>query len=114
MSSRADTRMMNSTGSESKERRNYITQGVDQTIWSGGDLKPGDTMNLTPTQALNDDFENYETKFWKPYIEKAIIKGQHRWWALSKVIDTSLFKVSLIRFSSSLAISSQSIIPISQ
>ena len=89
MSSRAVTRMMNTTGSESKERRNYITQGVDQTIWSGGDLKPGDTMNLTPTQALNDDFENYETKFWKPYIEKAIMKGQHRWWALSKVIDTN-------------------------
>ena len=34
-------------------------------------------------------FENYEIKFWKPYIEKAIIKGQHRWWALSKVIDTN-------------------------
>ena len=32
-------------------------------------------MNLTPTQALNDDFENYETIFWKPYIEKSIING---------------------------------------
>ena len=73
MSSRAVARMMNTVGSESKERRNYTLQGVDQTIWAGGDLQPGDTMSLTPTQALSDDFENYETMFWMPYIEKAIL-----------------------------------------
>jgi hypothetical protein len=78
--------MMSTVGSESKERRNYTLQNVDQTIWSGGELKPGDTMTLTPSNALSDDFENYESMFWKPYIEKAILKGQHRWWALSKVI----------------------------
>ena len=87
MSSRAVARMMNTVGSESKERRNYTLQGVDQTIWAGGDLQPGDTMSLTPTQALSDDFENYETMFWMPYIEKAILNGQHRYWGLSKVID---------------------------
>ena len=87
MSKRAVTRMMNTTGSESKERRNYITQGVDQTIWSGGDLKPGDTMSLTPTQALNDDFENYETKVWKPIAEKNILSGNLRQWILVEAID---------------------------
>jgi uncharacterized protein (DUF2147 family) len=87
MSSRRITRMASSAGSESKERRNYVLQGVDQTIWAGGNLEPGDTMGLTPTEALNDDFESYETEFWKPYIEKAIMNGQHRYWALSKVID---------------------------
>lgn len=87
MSSRAVARMMSTVGSESKERRNYTLQGVDQTIWAGGDLQPGDTMSLTPTQALSDDFENYETMFWMPYIEKAILNGEHRYWGLSKVID---------------------------
>ena len=34
---------MNGVGSESKERRNYHLETVDATIWSGGDLKPGET-----------------------------------------------------------------------
>ena len=63
-------------GSESKERRNYHLETVDRTIWAGGDLEPGDTFIITPTQAQNDDFENYESLFFKPYVEKAIMNGK--------------------------------------
>ena len=70
ISDRRIERIMNNVGSESKERRNYHLETVDRTIWAGGSLEPGDTFTLTPTQALNDDFENYESKFWKPYIEQ--------------------------------------------
>ena len=87
ISDRRIERIMNNVGSESKERRNYHLETVDRTIWAGGSLEPGDTFTLTPTQALNDDFENYESKFWKPYIEKAILKGQHRYWRLARVYE---------------------------
>ena len=89
MSSRAVTRFLNGLGNESKDRRNYHLVGVDATIWSGGDLMPGERMVITPTQALNDDFESYETEFWKPYVEKSIIKGTHRYWGLSEVYEKS-------------------------
>ena len=77
---------MNNVSNESKERRNYHLMSVDNTVFAGS-IEPGDIMTITPTKALNDDFENYETKFWKPYIEKAILMGQHRYWGLSKVYE---------------------------
>ena len=79
-------RIMNNVSNESKERRNYHLMSVDNTVFAGS-IEPGDIMTITPTKALNDDFENYETKFWKPYIEKAILMGQHRYWGLSKVYE---------------------------
>ena len=87
ISARRVERIMNNLGSESKERRNYHLSTVDMTIWSGGSLEPGDTFTITPTQAQNDDFEDYETKFFKPYVEKAIINGKHRFWRLAKVYE---------------------------
>jgi len=87
MSSRRVTRYLNSVGSESNQRRNYHLVGVDQTIWSGGDLKPGEKMNILGTIAKSDDFESYESEVYKPLIEKEIIKGNHRWWALSKIYE---------------------------
>jgi len=89
ISARRVERIMNDLGSESKDRRNYHLKRVDRTIWSGGSLKPGDMLSITPTQAQNDDFEDYETKFFKPYVEKAIISGKHRFWGLSKVYERS-------------------------
>ena len=62
MSSRRVTRYLNSVGSESNERRNYHLVGVDASIWAGGDLKPGDKMNILGTIAKSDDFEQYESE----------------------------------------------------
>ena len=74
MSSRSVTRYLNSVGSESNERRNYHLVGVDASIWAGGDLKPGDKMNILGTIAKSDDFEQYESEVYKPLIEKEILK----------------------------------------
>ena len=87
MSSRRVTRYLNSVGSESNERRNYHLVGVDASIWAGGDLKPGDKMNILGTIAKSDDFEQYESEVYKPMIEKEILKGNHRYWALSKIYE---------------------------
>jgi len=87
MSSRRVTRYLNSVGSESNERRNYHLVGVDASIWAGGDLKPGDKMNILGTIAKSDDFEQYESEVYKPLIEKEILKGNHRYWALSRIYE---------------------------
>ena len=36
-----------------------------------------------------DDFENYETKVWKPVAEKNILMGNLRQWALVEAIGRS-------------------------
>ena len=78
---------MNSVGSESKERRNYHIKNIDQTIWAGGDLKPGERMSITSTIAKSEDFESWESEIIKPLVNKEIMMGQHRWWALSKIYE---------------------------
>ena len=89
MSSRRVSRYLNSVGSESNERRNYHLVGVDASILAGGDLKPGDKMNILGTIAKSDDFEQYESKVYKPLIEKEILKGNHRYWNLSRIYERS-------------------------
>ena len=39
------------------------------------------------SKIFSDDFENYESLFWKPYVEKAIINGKHGFWRLAKVYE---------------------------
>ena len=68
---------------ESEENTNEF----EKFFWSGGDLKPGEKMNILGTIAKSDDFESYESEVYKPLIEKEIIKGNHRWWALSKIYE---------------------------
>ena len=46
MSKRSIQRMLDGTGSESRERRNYTLKVVDATILAGGSAKPGDKANL--------------------------------------------------------------------
>jgi len=70
-------------------RRNYHLVGVDGTIWAGGQLKVGDRMNITTTMAKSEDFVDLETKYVKPIMEQLILKGQHRWWGLSEIYETS-------------------------
>ena len=44
-------------------------------------------MNILGTIAKTDDFEQYESEVYKPLIEKEILQGNHRWWALSKIYE---------------------------
>tara|TARA_B100001093_G_scaffold516800_1_gene596447 strand:- start:115 stop:897 length:783 start_codon:yes stop_codon:yes gene_type:complete len=87
LSSRRVERIMSSVGGESNQRRNYHLVGVDATVWAGGDLKPGDKMSIRGTIAKSDDFESYESEVYKPLVEKEILKGNHRWWSLTKIYE---------------------------
>ena len=87
MSRRSIQRMLDGTGSESRERRNYILEVVDATILAGGDVKPGDKASLNLMNKKSDDFENYESKIWKPIAEQNILNGRIRQWVLVKVKD---------------------------
>ena len=87
MSRRSIQRMMDGTGSESRERRNYILKVVDATILAGGSAKPGDIATLNLMDKKTDDFEKYESEVWKPIAEKNILNGRLRQWVLVEVTD---------------------------
>src|SRR6056300_1708105 len=87
MSRRSIQRMMDGTGSESRERRNYILKVVDATILAGGSAKPGDKATLNLMTKKTDDFEKYESEVWKPIAEKNILNGRLRQWVLVEVTD---------------------------
>ena len=89
MSKRAITKMLETTGSYSRERRTYVLEAVDYTILSGGNIKPGDKATINLMTKKTDDFESYESEIWKPIAEKNIMKGSLRQWVLAKVTDRS-------------------------
>ena len=72
-----------------KERRGYIHQGLSATPFTGGSLKPGDKMQVTPMQQLQDDYEKFETEFYQKIFLDNIMKGNHRWWGFTKIIGRS-------------------------
>ncbi len=75
MSRRSIQRMMDGTGSESRQRRNYVIQVIDATILAGGDYKPGDVATINLMSKKTDDFEQYENEVWKPVAERNILSG---------------------------------------
>ena len=89
MSKRAITKMLETTGSYSRERRTYMLEAVDFTLLSGGNIKPGDKATINLMTKKTDDFESYESEIWKPIAEKNIMKGSLRQWVLAKVTDRS-------------------------
>ena len=89
MSKRAITKMLETTGSYSRERRTYVLEAVHYTILSGGNIKPGDKATINLMTKKTDDFESYESEIWKPIAEKNIMKGSLRQWVLAKVTDRS-------------------------
>ena len=89
MSKRAITKMLETTGSYSKERRTYTIKGVDWTLLSGGNVRPGDKATINLMTRKTDDFESYESEVWKPVAEKNIMKGNLRQWILVEVTDRS-------------------------
>ena len=78
MSRRAIEKMAGSWQDTSNERRSYVLKLVDATILAGGDIKPGDQVSINFMSKKTDDFENYETKVWKPVAEKNILMGNLR------------------------------------
>ena len=72
-----------------KERRSYMHQGLAATPFTGGSLKLGDKMQVTPMQQLQDDYEKYETEFYQKIFSENVMKGNHRYWGFTKIIGRS-------------------------
>ena len=89
MSKKAITKMLEKTGSYSRERRTYMLEAVDFTTLGGGNVRPGDKATINLMTKKTDDFESYESEIWKPIAEKNIMKGSLRQWVLAKVTDRS-------------------------
>ena len=72
-----------------KERRVYHHQALASTPFTGGGLKPGDKLVITPMQQLEDDYEKYETEFFQKIFADNVMKGNHRWWGFTKIFNRS-------------------------
>ena len=72
-----------------KERRIYIHEGIAATPFTGGSLKPGDKMTIAPMEQLKDDYESFETDFYQKIFADNVMKGNHRWWGFTRIIDRS-------------------------
>ena len=81
MSKRAITKMLEKTGSYSRERRTYMLEAVDFTL-SGGNVKPGDKATINLMTKKTDDFKVMNHKFGNLVAEKNIMKGSLRQWVL--------------------------------
>ena len=58
----------------------YHHQFLAATPFTGGGLKVGDKMSIAPMQQLQDDYEDFETNFYKDLFNERVMNGDHRWW----------------------------------
>ena len=69
--------------------RRYCIQLIDATPLTGGDPKIGDKMEGNGMIQKQDDYEDFESYVYKPIFLDEVMKGNMRWWALTKIIDRS-------------------------
>ena len=84
MSSRTVDKIIKNGSALKKEVRQYELQFLDATPFVG-ELKIGDKMNFSAMTQKRDDYEEYESKVWKPVFEREILRNNFRWWALTKI-----------------------------
>ena len=72
-----------------KEVRDLHTRArVAATPMTGGDIKVGDVMMVATMEQLRDDYEEFETEFWRDrFLLENVMKGNHRIWGFSRIID---------------------------
>ena len=85
MSSRTINNILNKD--VKKQIRTYSLQILDATPLVGGDIKVGDKMNFSTMKQIDDDYEEYESKVWKPVFLNEVMRNNFRWWALTKIFD---------------------------
>jgi hypothetical protein len=85
MSSKTVDRIVKSGGALKKEVRIYNLELVDATPFVG-ELKIGDKMSFAAMIQKRDDYEEYESKVWKPVFEREILRNNYRWWAITKIV----------------------------
>ena len=62
---------------------------IDQTIFAGGDLRVGDKMGMTVMIQKDNEYEKFESNVAKPFFNQQVLKGNLRWWALTKIVDSN-------------------------
>ena len=72
-----------------KAHRRYCIQLIDGTPLTGGDLQVGDKMIVSGMIQKDNDYENYEKFVYRPIFLDQVMKGNMRWWGLTKIIDRS-------------------------
>ena len=70
-----------------KKIRTYHIEMIDQTIFAGGDLRVGDKMGMTVMIQKDNEYEKFESNVAKPFFNQQVLKGNLRWWALTKIVD---------------------------
>jgi len=87
MSSRTVNNIVKNGNNLKKQDRQYSIQLIDATVFTGGDLKKGDKMSFATMTQKQDDYEQYESEVWKPVFEREVLRNNHRWWALTKIVE---------------------------
>ena len=87
MSSRTVNSIVKNGDNLKKQDRQYSIQLIDATVFTGGDLKKGDKMSFATMTQKEDDYEQYESEVWKPVFEREVLRNNHRWWALTKIVE---------------------------
>ena len=72
-----------------KETRRFLVERLDNSVWSP--LAEGKEVLFlfNGFKALNDDYENFEMKFFKENHKKQIEAGSRAWWEFNKVLNRS-------------------------
>ena len=89
MSKRKFEKAWEKTPTVRKETRNFLVERLDNTMWSAPEEGQSLDFRFNGFQALNDDYENYEMKFFKDWHEKRTNAGVQAWWEFNKVINRS-------------------------
>jgi|TARA_B110000238_G_C16018623_1_gene392170 hypothetical protein len=82
------TRLFNMSSKFRKKTTRYTLKGVDATI-DVGPTKIGDRATLLGVEQLNEDYEMYESMFFKKYHNKQITDGVRLAWYLNKISERS-------------------------
>ena len=78
------------TPSVRKETRTFLVERLDSTVWNAPDEGQTLSFYFNGFQALNEDYENYEMKFFKKWHEKNILDGSRKWWEFNRVLSSNL------------------------
>ena len=82
------TRLFKMANKFRKKSTSYTLRGVDSTI-DINPIKVGDRATLLGVEQLNEDYERYESEFFKTYHNRQITDGIRFAWYLNKISERS-------------------------
>jgi len=88
MKSSEVSRLIKMGGKFKKKVASYTLKGIDATV-DVGPFNIGDRATYLGIEQLNEDYENYETKWYKEGHNTDIINGRRLAWYFNKIIDRS-------------------------